>query len=242
MLLSRLQGVGITSMGEEQAEHALAWHPNDIDKAYDLLVLANESLEGELKDYNPDVTMLGAINRNMVTCYLDALLFAMFARLDSFEAMLYDNFEDEPRKKLAAVLRLWVNLLRSGQLIKVDLVPYTLLSSMFMTNAHRRQSTSKIPLPSAGGKMPDRSANKTLQKPLPSSPVRLSCLCSHSRWTFTILDVKTRKMTTSSSTSACSRSPFQNKKATMLSHWKTAWKPTSITESRSSATCNGKIR
>ncbi|CAI9635152.1 unnamed protein product [Alternaria burnsii] len=124
MLLSRLQGVGITSMGEEQAEHALAWHPNDIDKAYDLLVLANESLEGELKDYNPDVTMLGAINRNMVTCYLDALLFAMFARLDSFEAMLYDNFEDEPRKKLAAVLRLWVNLLRSGQLIKVDLTKH----------------------------------------------------------------------------------------------------------------------
>jgi len=122
MLLSRLQGAGITSMGEEQAEHALAWHPNDIDKAYDLLVLANESLEGELKDFSPDVTMLGAINRNMVTCYLDALLFAMFARLDSFEAMLYDNFEDEPRKKLAAVLRLWVNLLRSGQLIKVDLV------------------------------------------------------------------------------------------------------------------------
>ena len=66
--------------------------------------------------------MLGAINRNMVTCYLDALLFAMFARLDSFEAMLFDNFSDEPRKKLAGVLRLWVNLLRTGRLISVDLV------------------------------------------------------------------------------------------------------------------------
>ncbi|USP78623.1 hypothetical protein yc1106_05897 [Curvularia clavata] len=122
MLLSRLNGAGITKMSEEQAEHALAWYPDDLDKAYDLLVLANESLEGELKDYNPNIPMLGAINRNMVTCYLDALLFAMFARLDSFEAMLYDNFEDEPRKRLAAVLRLWVNLLRSGQLIRVDLV------------------------------------------------------------------------------------------------------------------------
>lgn len=99
MLLTRLHGSGITKMAEEQAEHALAWYPDDLDKAYDLLVLANESLEGELKDYNPNVPMLGAINRNMVTCYLDALLFAMFARLDSFEAMLYDNFEDEPRKK-----------------------------------------------------------------------------------------------------------------------------------------------
>lgn len=122
MLLSRLQGAGISRLGEEQARHALAWYPDDLDKAYDILVLANESLEGELKDFNLSVPMLGAVNRNMVTCYLDALLFAMFARLDSFEAMLYDNFDDEPRKKLAAVLRLWVNLLRTGRLIKVDLV------------------------------------------------------------------------------------------------------------------------
>lgn len=122
MLLSRLQGVGITRLGKDQAEHALDWYPGDIDKAYDILVLANESIEGELKDYNPDVQMVGAINRNMVTCYLDALLFAMFARLDAFEAMLYDNFDDEPRKKLAATLRLWVNLLRTGKLIKVELV------------------------------------------------------------------------------------------------------------------------
>lgn len=122
MLLSRLQGVGITRMGKEQAELAMDWCPDDIDKAYDILVLANESIEGELKDYDPNVTMIGAINRNMVTCYLDALLFAMFARLDAFEAMLFDNFDDEPRKKLAAILRLWVNLLRTGRLIKVELV------------------------------------------------------------------------------------------------------------------------
>ncbi|KAH8725408.1 ubiquitin carboxyl-terminal hydrolase-domain-containing protein [Phaeosphaeriaceae sp. PMI808] len=124
MLLSRLHGAGITKMKEEQAHHALLWYPDDLDKAYELLVLAAESLEGELKDYDPNIDMLGAINRNMVTCYLDALLFAMFARLDSFEAMLYDNFEDEPRRRLAAVLRLWINLLRTGQLIKVELTKH----------------------------------------------------------------------------------------------------------------------
>ncbi|KZM20153.1 uncharacterized protein EKO05_0002818 [Ascochyta rabiei] len=124
MLLSRLQGAGIARLGKEQAEHALDWYPDDIDQAYDVLVLANESIEGELKDYDPIVNMVGAINRNMVTCYLDALLFAMFARLDSFEAMLYDNFDDEPRKKLAATLRLWVNLLRTGRLIKVELTKH----------------------------------------------------------------------------------------------------------------------
>jgi hypothetical protein len=130
MLVSRLHGAGISRLGDEQAAHALAWYPDDLDSAYDILVLANESIEGELKDFDPNVDMLGAVNRNMVTCYLDALLFAMFARLDSFEAMLYDNFDDEPRKKLSATLRLWVNLLRTGRLIKVELVsgdalPYT---------------------------------------------------------------------------------------------------------------------
>ncbi|KAF2446375.1 cysteine proteinase [Karstenula rhodostoma CBS 690.94] len=119
-LLQRLQAAGINTMQEEQVNYALSWSPDNVDEAYDLLVLANETLEGELKEFDADVPMLGAINRNMVTCYLDALLFAMFARMDSFEAMLYDEFNDEPRKKLAAILRLWVNLLRTGRLIRVD--------------------------------------------------------------------------------------------------------------------------
>lgn len=46
----------------------------------------------------------------------------MFARLDSFEAMLYNSFDDVPRKKLAGLLRLWVNMLRSGKLITTDIV------------------------------------------------------------------------------------------------------------------------
>ncbi|KAF2714981.1 ubiquitin C-terminal hydrolase family protein [Pleomassaria siparia CBS 279.74] len=120
-ILQRLQTAGITTLGEAQAQYALSWYPDDLDKAYDLLLLANDSFEGILKDYDTNVHMQGAVNRNMVTCYLDALLFAMFAMLDSFEAMLFDNFTDQPRKKLAGVLRLWVNLLRTGQLIQVDL-------------------------------------------------------------------------------------------------------------------------
>ncbi|KAF2789611.1 ubiquitin C-terminal hydrolase family protein [Melanomma pulvis-pyrius CBS 109.77] len=123
-LIQRLKAAGITSLGEAQAQYALSWYPDDLDKAYDVLLLANDSFDGILKDYNPPVHMLGAVNRNMVTCYLDALLFAMFARLDSFEAMLFDNFSDEPRKKLAGVLRLWVNLLRTGRLIRVDLTKH----------------------------------------------------------------------------------------------------------------------
>lgn len=85
-------------------------------------MLFEDSVEGILRDYNPTVKLLGAENRENVTCYLDALLFAMFARLDSFEAMLFDEFPEENRKKLAAILRFWVNMLRSGKLITTDIV------------------------------------------------------------------------------------------------------------------------
>ncbi|KAF2175287.1 cysteine proteinase [Zopfia rhizophila CBS 207.26] len=123
-LVQRLQANGITKLGEASAQYALARHPNDLEAAYGLLILANDSFEGILKDFDPSVKMLGAENRNMVTCYLDALLFAMFARLDSFEAMLFDTLNDEPKKKLAGVLRLWVNMLRTGRLITVDITKH----------------------------------------------------------------------------------------------------------------------
>lgn len=120
-LLARLQDAGITRLGEPQVYCALYYHPHDFEKAYEALLLANDAFEGVITQFDPKVVMLGAVNRNMVTCYLDALLFAMFARLDSFEAMLYDKpYGNDPRTKLAALLRLWVNFLRTGRLIDIE--------------------------------------------------------------------------------------------------------------------------
>lgn len=95
-----------------------------MEKAFDLLMVIEDSIEGILHDYNTDVKLVGAVNRQGVTCYLDALLFAMFARLDFFEAILYQPFtdSDDPRRKLVILLRLWVNMLRSGRLITTDIV------------------------------------------------------------------------------------------------------------------------
>lgn len=93
-----------------------------MDTAISLLLLLEDSIEGIIRSYSPNTKLLGAENRSGVTCYLDALLFAMFARLECFEAILYKSFNDEPRRKLAIVLRLWVNLLRSGKLITTDIV------------------------------------------------------------------------------------------------------------------------
>jgi hypothetical protein len=93
----------------------------NVDMAYDLLHAMSDASEGIVTPYSSDKPLLGAANRQGVTCFLDATLFSMFSRLDSFEAMLYNSFEDVPRNKLAFLLRLWVNLLRSGKLITTDI-------------------------------------------------------------------------------------------------------------------------
>ncbi|KZF22536.1 cysteine proteinase [Xylona heveae TC161] len=125
-LVQRLQSVGVTTLGEPQAAYALRsiYANGDADKAFEFLVLLEESAGGIIRDYDRNVKLLGAVNRDSVTCYLDALLFAMFARLEGFEPILCNTFEDEPRKRLSILLRLWVNMLRSGKLITTDITQH----------------------------------------------------------------------------------------------------------------------
>ena len=75
-----------------------------------------------MRKYDSTTKMLGAENREFVTCYIDSLLFAMFARMDSFEGILAGDGPDPTTRTLATVLRLWVNMLRAGQLITTDIV------------------------------------------------------------------------------------------------------------------------
>ncbi|KAI0398064.1 cysteine proteinase [Xylariaceae sp. FL0594] len=94
----------------------------DVDKAIEILLLQQDAISGVITSYDPAVHMVGAENRGNVTCYLDALLFAMFAKLEAFECMLKaDVRDDEPRKRLVVLLRLWVNMLRSGKLIDTEM-------------------------------------------------------------------------------------------------------------------------
>lgn len=129
MIKKRLQDKNITSLDDTQIEYVLQTkHANgDEEKAYDLLLILKDSLDGIVRPYNPNVHMLGAENRGNVTCWLDSLLFAMFARLGSFEPILFTNFDDEPRRRLSTLIRLWVNMLRSGKLIQTDLVSCILM-------------------------------------------------------------------------------------------------------------------
>ncbi|MCJ1400002.1 hypothetical protein MMC11_003205 [Xylographa trunciseda] len=122
-LHQRLARFGISAFKDSDIEYVLNTHyaERDAGKAWDLLLLLEDSENFIIKDYNPDVKLLGAVNRHGTTCYLDATLFAIFARLESFEAILYNTFEDEPRKRLSTLLRLWVNALRTGKLITTDI-------------------------------------------------------------------------------------------------------------------------
>ena len=126
-LSQRLASFGISAFSDSDIEYVLntAYAERDAGKAWDLLLLLEDSENFIVKDYNPDVKLLGAVNRHGTTCYLDATLFAIFARLESFEAILYNTFEDEPRKRLSTLLRLWVNVLRTGKLITTDIVRET---------------------------------------------------------------------------------------------------------------------
>ncbi|KKA26898.1 hypothetical protein TD95_002139 [Thielaviopsis punctulata] len=93
----------------------------NVDKTLQYLKVQNMAVRGIIQPYDSNVTMKGAKNRQGVSCYLDALLFAMFAKLNAFEYMLQGQPEDENKRNLAIYLRAWVNMLRSGTLIDTDL-------------------------------------------------------------------------------------------------------------------------
>ncbi|KAI4220525.1 MAG: hypothetical protein L6R36_007564 [Xanthoria steineri] len=126
VILQRLANAGITRFKESDISHTL--HAPSVDgdpeKAFSLMELYKDSEEGIVKPYDPSVKLLGAINREGTTCYLDSLLFAMFTRSGCFEAMLYTKFDDEKKQRLATLLRLWINALRSGRLITIDITKY----------------------------------------------------------------------------------------------------------------------
>lgn len=99
-----------------------AYSAGDVAKTVDFMEMQNRASAGTIVPYNLNTQMVGAENRGNVTCYLDSLLFAMFARMTAYESMLRNDFSDEPRKRLVTLLRLWVNMLREGKLVHTDMV------------------------------------------------------------------------------------------------------------------------
>jgi hypothetical protein len=127
----KLANAGYIEIEHQQLQYGLfSKHADgDVDKAVELVTLFQESVDGVIKPYDPTVEMRGAVNNRGVTCWLDSLLFSMFARLPSFEPILYTIYDDPPRRRLSTLIRLWVNMLRSGMLINTDVVCFYLKDS-----------------------------------------------------------------------------------------------------------------
>ncbi|KAK0383380.1 hypothetical protein NLU13_9293 [Sarocladium strictum] len=120
----RLKELHIVDVSDDHIRDILATNlaSGSATRAADFIDMEQKASAGILVNYDPSVHLLGAVNRHAVTCYLDALLFSMFVRLDSFECMLKNDFPPEdPKQKLVQLLRVWVNMLRSGKLIETDL-------------------------------------------------------------------------------------------------------------------------
>ncbi|RCK64043.1 hypothetical protein Cantr_10674 [Candida viswanathii] len=100
----------------------------DLNRTYYLIRMFQTSSQGlfltnsRYDKLNHTIHFLGAENWDNVMCYLDALLFSMFANLESFEPILFlPNHSDYLLNQLLALLRVYVNLLRSGNLITTDI-------------------------------------------------------------------------------------------------------------------------
>jgi hypothetical protein len=121
----RLKELGYTSVTSDHIRIILATHfaQGDPEKAVQFIDIEQKSISGIIVPYNHTVEMVGAENRGAVTCYLDSLLFSMFAKMDAFECILKNEFPaDDKRNELVILLRIWVNMLRTGKLIHTDLV------------------------------------------------------------------------------------------------------------------------
>lgn len=90
--------------------------------------------KGEYKNKNKDIQLIGMDNYSKTTCYLDALLVAMFYSNPSFDYLLDKSIDpnlspafQNQIDRLKIILRLIINLLRSGEHIIVNIMYQLLL-------------------------------------------------------------------------------------------------------------------
>ncbi|KAF7944398.1 hypothetical protein EAE96_010795 [Botrytis aclada] len=93
----------------------------NIEKAHQILLVFHNSLSGVIYPYDPKITMLGAQNSRGVTCWLDSFLASLFTVPTQFQELLNNFYEDPLKQNLIQLIRLWVNLMRSGILIEVNI-------------------------------------------------------------------------------------------------------------------------
>ncbi|KAG2232396.1 hypothetical protein INT48_007300, partial [Thamnidium elegans] len=113
------------SLEHELFENILESNQWEYKKALSDLADYEEASHGILIEPPKDTQkLLGSENDGGTSCYIDALLFAMYIFNTTFDPLLtYDiSPEHEEKIKLQTVLRLFVNKLRKGHLVHADYV------------------------------------------------------------------------------------------------------------------------
>lgn len=133
----------------------------DAYRATELLKMFKDAVDGYLAPFRYPLStsiagyykLQGSDNLKGVTCYIDSLLFAMFARLSNFEPILLKD-DSEPRdnnktENLRTFLRLYVSMLRSGRKITTDVTKCLLdaiIAAGWKSTSHRyeQQDTAEL--------------------------------------------------------------------------------------------------
>ncbi|KAG9299268.1 hypothetical protein G9A89_013916 [Geosiphon pyriformis] len=105
-----------------QAENLLErydWNVELVADYYRDIVNAEEGLVAEI---NKDVVMVGSENDRVTSCYIDSVLFAMFARMRAFDGLLVGEPKSPNASNLLVHLRLFVNRLRSGNFLNAQMI------------------------------------------------------------------------------------------------------------------------
>jgi hypothetical protein len=106
-------------------QHLLEQHKWDLRQALVELNDFQDADDGILVTPNPLTNnMLGSENDQLTSCYIDALLFSMYATTTAFDPLLTSDTDDDDfdKRRLQTALRLFVNRLRDGHLVRTDQV------------------------------------------------------------------------------------------------------------------------
>ncbi|CDH59899.1 hypothetical protein RO3G_04417 [Lichtheimia corymbifera JMRC:FSU:9682] len=119
------QELGLTSLDRHVYNVILEMWSWDMAKAREEVVDYRETERGMLWSLPRQLGyMAGSENDAKTSCYIDSLLFAMFIGLTAFDPLLAHKIpaDDEAKQRLLLLLRLFVNKLRKGHLIRTQLV------------------------------------------------------------------------------------------------------------------------
>jgi hypothetical protein len=108
-----------------KCQHLLEQHKWDLKQALLELQDFQDADDGILVPPNPlNTIMLGSENDQLTSCYIDALLFSMYATTTVFDPLLTSDTEDDDfdKRRLQTALRLFVNRMREGYLVRTDQV------------------------------------------------------------------------------------------------------------------------